>query len=151
LGETVVKDPDFVYITFIGATPEKVWEGLTSNDFIAKYWSGHQTKTDWKPGSPVTMYRDNGKVDWDGKILESDPPRKLSYTFRIHGYQEESSRVVIELEPKGSNVKLTLSHYDIEAKCRKGIAEGWSGIISDFKTLLETGKSLNMPACSAKE
>jgi uncharacterized protein YndB with AHSA1/START domain len=142
-----VKDPDFVYITFIGAAPEKVWEALTSNKFIAQYWSGHQITTDWKSGSPVTMQRANGNMDWDGKVLESDPPRRLSYTFRIHGFQDESSRVVIELQPKGSKAtKLTLSHFDIEAKCRKGIAEGWSSLLSEMKTLLETGKPLDTAA-----
>ena len=141
-----MKDPDFIYIQYIGATPDKVWEALTTNDFLSKYWTG-PIETDWKTGSPLTMHFLDGKVDWDGKILECVPPKKLSYTFRIHGYQEESSRVVFELEPAGRKAtKLTLSHYDIEAKCRKGIAEGWSSLLSGMKTLVETGNLLDRSA-----
>jgi len=78
-----VKDPDFVYITFIAATPEKVWEGLTGNDFIAKYWSGHQSKTDWKTGSPVTMYPFVGwGMDFTSIV---DASRYSGVRFRVRG------------------------------------------------------------------
>ena len=52
---------------------------------------------------------------------------------------------MFQLDPMGTTVKLTLLHYDIEAKCRKGIAGGWPAFFSRLKTLLETGKAMKLP------
>lgn len=135
--------PHFVYVTYIRTTPRKLWDALTRGDFMAKYWHARIRST-WKIGAPVQTFTRQGRLDWDGKVLEYDPPRRLSYTFQILGYQKRSSRIVFELEPAGSSVKLTLSHFGIEARRRRGIAEGWPVFFSSLKSVLETGRGMKI-------
>src|SRR5438552_2411085 len=106
--------PDFVYVTYIASTPERVWEGLTNGDFTQQYWGGLRIQSDWNIGSPVSHVRDDGRVGVEGEILESDPPRVLAYTFHMlksaETRGEQPSRLRFEIEPIGEMVKLTLTH-----------------------------------------
>ena len=81
LEETEVDTPSFVYTTYIRTTPERLWQGLTDPAFTRRYW---QTEfiTDWAKGSPMTW--DNHGVmisDPEQVVLESDPYRRLSYSW----------------------------------------------------------------------
>ena len=78
----------FVYTTYINATPEQVWQGLTEPAFTQRYWrhpsGGVSYRTDWQKGSPYDMAYDQvGLVVRDPEqiILESDPYRRLAYTW----------------------------------------------------------------------
>ena len=82
--ETTSK-PKFVYVTYIATTPEKLWEALTKADFTEKYWFGSRIQSEWKVGSPFTIHTGVADKDWQGKVLQCDPPRLLSYTFRVVG------------------------------------------------------------------
>ena len=46
--------PKFVYVTFIAAPPEKVWEALVKPDISEKYWFGYRVAADGKPGDLMT-------------------------------------------------------------------------------------------------
>jgi Activator of Hsp90 ATPase homolog 1-like protein len=48
--------PKFVYVTFIRATPEKVWEALTKADLTEKYWFGYRVSAEGKPGDTMTPF-----------------------------------------------------------------------------------------------
>jgi uncharacterized protein YndB with AHSA1/START domain len=72
--------PVFVYTIYVAATPAKVFKALTDTDATAKFWFGNAVTSDWKVGSPVEFHRE-GKLIVKGKVLENDPPRRLSYTF----------------------------------------------------------------------
>lgn len=48
--------PQFVYVTYIETTPEKLWEALTSSEFTRKYWFGAEVRSDWKVGSPLRAH-----------------------------------------------------------------------------------------------
>jgi uncharacterized protein YndB with AHSA1/START domain len=135
--------PHFVYVTYIKATPRKVWNALTRGDVMGKYWHA-QIQSVWKVGATVRTYARRGRLDWDGKVLKVVPPRLLSYTFQILGFQKRSSRITFHIERAGTTVKLKLSHYGIEPRCRKGMAEGWPAFFSKLKTFLETGRGLNI-------
>lgn len=135
--------PHYVYVTYIRTTPRKLWDALTRGEFMAKYWHARIRST-WKDGEPVQTFTRRGRLDWDGKVVTYDPPRELSYTFRILGFQKRSSRIVFLLEPAGSTVKLTLQHYGIEPRCRSGIAEGWPVFVASLKSMLETGRGLKI-------
>ena len=135
--------PHFVYVTYIRTTPRKLWAALTQGAAMGKYWHARIEST-WKVGSPVRTFTRDGRPDWDGKVLEFDPPRRLSYTFQILGYMKRSSRIVFDLERVGPAVKLTLSHYGVEPARRKGIAGGWPVFFASLKTMLETGKGMNV-------
>ncbi len=139
-----MEKPTFVYRIDIATTPERLWEALTSGDFLAQYWYGRRFRTDWKVGSPMQTLTPDGGVDWDGQVLAYDPPRFLSYTFQILGFQKRSSRVEFELAPKGKVVRLTLRHFDIEDRCVEGISDAWPAFCSTVKSLLETGRPLEL-------
>jgi uncharacterized protein YndB with AHSA1/START domain len=142
--------PEFVYVTYIETTPEKLWEALTSSEFSRRYWFGTELKTDWKVGSPFALIMDGTTTD-TGKILEVDRPRRLSYTFKHEiddrMRNEQATKVVFHLEPHGKLVKLTLTHEGFAegSKLLDGISKGWPAILSSLKSLLETGTALAVP------
>jgi uncharacterized protein YndB with AHSA1/START domain len=145
--------PQFVYITYIETTPEKLWEALTSPEFTRQYWGGRRIQSDWKVGSPVQHLEADGNLDWHGEVLQRDPPKLLSYTFDLTPPGQEggepTSRVTLQLEPYGAMVRLTVTHdnFEAESEVLKGISQDWPAILSSMKTLLETGRPLEMKVC----
>ena len=142
--------PEFVYVTYIETTREKLWEALTSSEFSRRYWFGTELKSDWKVGSKLALVM-NGTVTDTGEILEADRPQRLSYTFK-HELDDEMrnekpSKVVFMLEQHGSFVKLTLTHEGFADNSRllDGISRGWPAILSSLKSLLEKGQALEIP------
>lgn len=142
--------PVFVYVTYIKTTPEKLWEALTSSEFSRRYWFGTELRSNFKVGSPFALMMD-GKVTDSGEILEADRPRRLSYTFK-HELDDEmrkegATKVVFTLEPYGELVKLTLTHEGFagESRLLEGISKGWPAILSNLKSLLESGDALTIP------
>lgn len=137
--------PEFVYISLIGAPAEKVFAALTSSEFTQQYFGRRNIESDWKVGSAIKLVQENGTLDWSGEVLAYDPPKKLSYTFLSQKQPDEKpSRVTFVLEPMGPATRLTLTHDEFvpESKVQPGISQGWPGILSNLKTLLETGKPL---------
>src|SRR4051812_9982221 len=73
--------PSFVYTTYIDTTPERLWEALTDPAFTRRYW-GATFDTDWKPGAAMTWHQRGVTIaDPAQVILESDPYRRLAYTW----------------------------------------------------------------------
>jgi|SRR6187402_29523 uncharacterized protein YndB with AHSA1/START domain len=142
--------PEFVYVTYIETTPEKLWDALTKSDFTRLYWFGTEVRSDWKVGSPFALVT-NGTTTDSGEILEADRPRLLSYTFEHvrdpEMSKERASKVVFTLEPFGKLVKLTLTHEDFVAGSLllDGISKGWPAILSALKSLLEKGTAIAIP------
>jgi uncharacterized protein YndB with AHSA1/START domain len=139
--------PQFVYVTYIATTLEQLWDALTSEDFTQQYWGGKRLQSDWQVGSPVKPVKEEDDSDWEGEVLESDPPYRLSYTFQSPGSTaSQPSRVVFDLQPNGSTVRLTLTHTDLDAKGFMAISQGWSAVLSNLKSLLETREPLLLAA-----
>lgn len=160
-----MSDNAFVYTTYIKTTPEKLWQALTDPTFTNRYW-GASFDTDWQPGSEMVWHqRDWMSKDPEQLVLESDPYRKLSYTWHTFDpafatafemnpndvaswAREPRSKVTFELEPTGAElVKLTVVHdgFPPDSQVLEGIAGGWPAILSNLKTLLETGIPLPTP------
>ena len=145
-----MRKPEFIYVTYIETTPEKLWEALTNSEFSKRYWFGTEFETDWKVGSPFALVM-NGTTTDVGEILEFDRPRRLSYTFHHvlseAARKERPTKVVFHLEPHGKLVKLTLTHEGFEAGSATldGISKGWPAILSSLKSLLESGTALAIP------
>jgi uncharacterized protein YndB with AHSA1/START domain len=142
--------PEFVYVTYIETTPEKLWHALTDGDFTERYWFGVHLKSDWKVGSSFEMVRDDGTVSDAGKVVEYDPPRRLAYTFvnLSEKYKDDlPALATFVLQPYGKLVKLTLTHQGFAegSKFFAGISKGWPAILSSLKSTLETGKPLEIP------
>jgi uncharacterized protein YndB with AHSA1/START domain len=146
-----MRKPEFVYVTYIETTPEKLWEALTSSEFSRRYWFNTELKTDWKVGSPFALVMDGTTTDV-GEVLEFDRPRRLSYTFHHvlseAARKERPTKVAFNLEPHGNLVKLTLTHEGFAegSKLLDGISRGWPAILSGLKSLLESGTALAIPA-----
>jgi uncharacterized protein YndB with AHSA1/START domain len=142
-----MEKPDFVYVIFIEASPEAVWQGLTSPDFTEKYWGGLRIESTWEPGAPVRHLR-GGVAGLQGEVLEADPPRRLSYTFHMKispaHEADPPSRVTFEIEQMAGMSKLTLRHHHERAgsATQETTSHGWPAILSSLKSLLETGKPL---------
>jgi DNA-binding transcriptional ArsR family regulator/uncharacterized protein YndB with AHSA1/START domain len=165
------RDTTFVYTTYIHATPEKVWQGLTDPTFTKRYWrhptaGGVEMRTDWKKGSTYDVtYEKTGLVvsHPDQVILESDPYRRLAYTWHTftpewavaHGIDdalraqwaaEQRSKVSFDLEDAGDGVvKLTCVHdgFAPGSEVLQAVSGGWPAVLSALKTLLETGSTLS--------
>ncbi len=140
--------PEFVYVSYIASTPEKLWAALTQGDFTKKYWYGRRIESDWTVGSAVRFFdRDTQDLTDSGVILECDPPRRLVYSFRcefLPEFREKGySRVSFAIEPHEGQVKLTVIHDQLpDEQAAADFRQGWSPILSSLKTFLETGKPL---------
>ena len=135
----------FVYVTFIRTTPERLWSALTTPEFMKQYWFGSHIEADWERGRPWKMRFPDGRVADAGEILECDPPRRLVLKwrneFRPELKAEGDAQCVIELEPEPDAVKLTITHCIdcAESKFIAAVSNGWPKILSNLKSLLETG------------
>ncbi|WP_431873268.1 ArsR/SmtB family transcription factor [Amycolatopsis sacchari] len=138
--------PDYVYVTYIGASAEQVWQALTDADLTARYW-GHHNVSDWQPGSAWEHRRADGSgaVDVVGKVLEADPPTRLVITFEDSpGKSREPSVVTFLVEPHEGIVRLTVTHEKLpDGDMLKGISSGWPAVLANLKSLLETGDVLS--------
>jgi uncharacterized protein YndB with AHSA1/START domain/DNA-binding transcriptional ArsR family regulator len=146
--EDTMTVPDYVYTTYIRATPEQVWHALTDADLTGKFW-GHAQVSDWTVGSRVDHVRVDGSgiSDVAGAIMEVDRPRRLAFTFddpkRADDPTFEPSMVAFEIESYRDIVKLTVTHSQLRTLDeREAIAHGWPTVLSNLKTLLETGEVL---------
>jgi uncharacterized protein YndB with AHSA1/START domain len=142
-----VTKPEFVYVTYISTTPEKIWDALTDPRTTAKYWQ-HENISDWKPGSRWEHRgSEKGEVKLIGKIVEADRPRRLVLTWAFpadEAREEKHTRVTFDVEPIGDVVRLTVTHDRLEpdSDMLKGITMGWPKVLSSLKSFLETGRAL---------
>jgi uncharacterized protein YndB with AHSA1/START domain len=139
----------FVYVAYIRTTPERLWSALTDDsEFMKQYWFGMRCDSRWTPGSPWKLVSPGGQVLDAGAIVEADPPRRLvirwQHQNRPELKAEGDSLCTIELEPIETSVKLSITHT-IERDPSTFIAAvsgGWPKIISNLKSLLETGAAV---------
>jgi uncharacterized protein YndB with AHSA1/START domain len=149
--------PEFVYTTYIETTPEKLWHALTDGDFTERYWFGNRVTSDWKAGSPY-RFSNQGKPMVEGKVLVSDPPHRLAYswdTVKEGAPRERTSRVTFDIEPRGKVVRLTVTHDELDERGETllSISGGWPMVMASLKSLLETGRELphDLASYAAKE
>jgi len=135
----------FVYVTYIRTTQEKLWSALTDADFMQKYWFGTRCESQWKAGSAWKMVYPDGRVSDSGEIVEAEPPRRLvirwQHQTKPELKAEGESLCTMELESIGATVKLSITH-SIErdpSKFIEAVSGGWPKILSNLKSLLETG------------
>ena len=151
-----MKKPDYVYVTYIATTPEKVWQALHDVDLMRQWWvdpkagCARVNLSDWKPGSRWEHKRSDGSniVDIVGTVVENTPPRRLVFTWARPEEEEDTarhSRVSFDIEAYADNlVRLTVTHDGLahDPKMLEGISGGWPTVLSNLKTLLETGHAL---------
>lgn len=140
----------FVYVTYIAATPEKVFEAITRPDLARRYW-GHENVSDWKASSKWEHIRANDEraVELVGEVVEHSPPTRLVITWANASQSDDPdaySRVTFDIEPYDDMVRLTVSHDDLQAGSgmANGVQKGWPVVLSSLKSFLETGRGLDV-------
>jgi uncharacterized protein YndB with AHSA1/START domain len=140
--------PSFVYVTYIATTPDRLWRALTSAEFTERYMFGRRVESTWQVGAPVRYWGRDGRLSDSGEVIESHPPRRLVFTWRVEFDDalrgEGYSKVTFELEALGGEVKLTVIHDELRegSGVLKGISMGWPKALASLKSLLETGRPL---------
>jgi uncharacterized protein YndB with AHSA1/START domain len=135
----------FVYVTYIRTTPEELWAALTDAEFMKRYWFGSHCESQWRPGSSWKMVYPDGSISDTGEVVEADPPRRLVIRWqnqiKPELKAEGKSLCTMELEPSGAAVKLSITHtIDCEpSNFIAAVTGGWPKVLSNLKSLLETG------------
>ena len=152
-----------VYRVYIRATPEAIWEAITAPEWTERYGYGCPAEYELRPGGAYRAVTNEGMramgapdIAVDGEVIESDPPRRLVQTWRMamdpEAAAEGFTRLSWEIARCPDGVcKLTVTH-ELEgapklallvAGGREDAGGGWSWVLSDLKTLLETGTALS--------
>lgn len=138
-----------VYQLYINASPERLWDAITNPQVVAKFFHGAQVESTYQVGSKLrSLSPDRSQVWGENTILECDPPHRLVHTWRSL-YDptlaaEPESRVtwLIEAQPGGQS-RLTLTHDRLDHSPQTAAnVKGWSYILSNLKTVVETGAPL---------
>ncbi len=146
---TTDSKPRLVYQIIIKAPQERVWEAITKPEFTARYYYGSTLKTDLTVGSPFTYHMPNGSPIVEGAVVLSDPPNRLVHTY--HSLwpplnEDAPTKVIWELESMpGGVTKVTVVHEDFQGETAtyQGLQSGgWTWILSNMKTYLETGEPM---------
>ncbi len=152
---------------YIKATPERIWEAITKPEWTQRYGYTGLVDFDLKAGGkhrthPTQAFIDAGFTGdlIDGEVLEADPPRKLVITWKLlmdpAMADEPYTTVTYDIEAtQTAGTRLTVTHdvtgapvtgatvggenEDVDAAPGQGAGGGWAWILSDLKTLLETG------------
>lgn len=127
----------------IKATIEEAWREITKTGAIQRACFDAVLVSEMKPGAPYRYTTPDGKRTlFKGTILEVDPPRRFALTFRFPGDEEPEKKVVYELSPVPSGVRVTVVHEGLDPATKDGRrnAGGWSTFLSNLRAVLETGK-----------
>ncbi len=138
-------ESSFVYVVYIRTTPERLWSALTSKEFAQEYWRGAYPEAEWKVGGSWKLKFPDGRLADSGEIVAFEPLKRLGIRWRNEWSPELKaegfSLCIMEIETVDDAVKLTVTH-SIEREGSKFIAAvsgGWPQILSNLKSLLETG------------
>ena len=155
-----------MYRVYIAATPERIWEAITSAEWNGRY--GYHLPTEYddlRPGGRLRVVaapemQEMGMPEdvIEGEVLECDPPFKLVQTWHPHFSPEQSAEpasvLTYEIHPETDQLtRLTIIHDVTDTPevaamitgANGPVGEGgggWAWVLSDLKTLLERGKSL---------
>jgi uncharacterized protein YndB with AHSA1/START domain len=139
-------ESSFVYVSFIRTTPEKLWSALTDAKQMKEYWFGMHIDTEWRTGAEWQMIFPDGRVADKGEILELERPKRIRLKWRNEFRPELKAEgfaiCTIEIEPYGDAVRLSISHTieRADSKFIQAVSGGWPKVLSNLKSLLETGQ-----------
>ena len=150
-----------VYQVFIKAAPEAIWDAITKPEWTQRFGYGLRDEFELRPGGKYRGWANEGMkamgmsgVIVDGEVVESDPPRKLTITWRMavdpEMAKEGWTRLTYEIvEGRDGVTRLSVIH-DLTGtpghavmvagdQQGPGMGGGWLWILSDLKSLLERG------------
>lgn len=145
----------FVYVTFIRTTPERLWAALTTPEFMRQYWFDMHCESDWKPGSAWKLVYQDGRIADMGEIVDAEPPRRLVIKWRNEWNPEMKAEgdslctyeieTLPDVNPQVVKLSITHSMEHPESKFIQAVSGGWPRILSNLKSLLETGEIILKP------
>ncbi|OEH92591.1 SRPBCC family protein [Bacillus solimangrovi] len=142
------------YEFYIDAQPEDVWDTLVTPEGTRKTFFGCVIRSTFKEGDSFEYVGPGQDGDETihvyGKILTYEPNKVLSYlehpSSTYHANHEElESRVTFSLETVGTCTKLTLvnDQWTDNHPAYENAEQHWWMILSNIKTVTETGRALN--------
>jgi len=147
-----------VHRVYIKATPQAIWDAITRPEWTERYGYGGRVSYDLRAGGEFKAFaseemKASGGPDVmvEGEVLEVDPPHRLVQTWHPAWLDEGHTRLTYEIREGESGVcTLTVTHdvHDAPqtaaqvAGTIEGAGGGWPEVLSDLKTLLETGSPL---------
>lgn len=144
---------ELTYDIYIAAPVDRVWSALTDGALTEKYFYGTRVKSSFAQGAAL-VYTAGESSLVEGTVVEITPGRSLALSQRSlwdpSVAADAPSKVRWELSPMGDATKLTLVHdgFAGETETFKQSAAGWPVVLSGLKTLLETGRALELPQAS---
>jgi uncharacterized protein YndB with AHSA1/START domain len=136
----------YSYSLHIGVTPDRVYEALTSADAWSQWFPEWRPRSVWQPGAPIHFHTADGELYSTGQILEAVSPRLLVYTWPEplgEHAPDLPERLTWRLESSGpATTRLELVHDQLTAATFQAVTGGWPFILSNLKTVLETGHPL---------
>jgi uncharacterized protein YndB with AHSA1/START domain len=133
-----------VFKIHIKGSIEDAWREITKTDEVQGCMFGMQLRTNGlKPGGQIRMRTADGKYTGVvGEVLEFDPPKRYSHTFRFTNYDDPPCKVTYELEKAGDGVDFRLIVDDLPpgTKTAKQMTKGGDFIAKNLKAIVETGK-----------
>jgi uncharacterized protein YndB with AHSA1/START domain len=162
-----------IHRVYIMASAQAVWDAITKPEWTERYGYSFLADYDLRPGGafvarPSEAMIEGGKqygipvpdVIGDGEVIEADPPRKLVQTWRLlmdpEMTREGFTRLTYEIEEIRGATKLTVIHElagapklallvsgNSGASETEGGGGGWPWVLSDLKSLLETGSTFS--------
>ena len=142
--------PKTVYVTYIAAAPEAVFEALTQPEFTRQYFGRLAIEVERRTGGTFKMLAPDGSIHIAGTVVDWSPPRRFACTWTMVSmpqYALPDCLVTYDIEPAGGCVRLTMTEahqWDIPDAILSGGRAGWPAILSSLKSVLETGKPLSV-------
>ena len=143
--------PNTIYVTYIAATPEKVWQTLISAEFTRQYFAGFAIEVEPREGGAFFLRYPDGRTHISGRVIDWKPPHRLACTWLVEGMAEfrelPECLVTYEIAQSGGAVKLTMTEahsWDVPDDILAGGRAGWPAILSSLKSVLEIGKPLDI-------
>jgi uncharacterized protein YndB with AHSA1/START domain len=149
--------PKTVYVTYIAATAEAVFEALTRPEFTRQYFGGFAIDAEPRAGGAFRMLAPDGSVHIAGTVVDWSPPHRFACTWTMVSmaqYALPDCLVTYDIAQSGESVRLTMTEahqWDIPDAILSGGRAGWPAILSSLKSLLETGKPLSVKMEQPKE
>lgn len=150
--------PKTVYVTYVAASPEAVFQALTEPAFTRQYFGGFSVDVEPRTGGAFRMLAPDGSVHIEGVVVDWSPPRRFVCTWKVLSMPETRALpdclVAYDIAPAGGCVRVTMteSHqWDVPDAILSGGRDGWPAILSSLKSVLETGKPLSVALAPPKE
>lgn len=136
--------PDQVISIHIAAPVERVWAEITKTGRVQRALYNTVLETELRPGTRLRYYSpDRKRVFIVGEVLEVEPLRKFSHTYRFTTWKTLTpTRVTWELAEERGGCRVTVTHsgWTQEHQAPEKTAGGWKEILALLKQELETGQ-----------